>query len=175
MLGLATNPIPVKSAMQLLGMDTGELRLPMTPLNADQLESLREYVDFVWTALSRFNDPSCISCEFPSVNGGENSLLSFLASTPEEIEPIVLLSTSRPICRTSAATWYSERGPASCRFKWPKERPRVGQRRVTCDAEVSFSADRPCKQFVDVTMLGRIANQIIDSLFWPSQRHIECQ
>ena len=41
MLGLATNPIPVKSAMQLLGMDTGELRLPMTPLNADQLESLR--------------------------------------------------------------------------------------------------------------------------------------
>ena len=41
MLGLATNPIPVKSAMQLLGMDAGELRLPMTPLNADQLELLR--------------------------------------------------------------------------------------------------------------------------------------
>ena len=41
MLGLATNPIPVKSAMALLGMDTGELRLPMTPLNDAQLESLR--------------------------------------------------------------------------------------------------------------------------------------
>ena len=41
MLGLATNPIPVKSAMSLLGMDTGELRLPMTPLNELQLESLR--------------------------------------------------------------------------------------------------------------------------------------
>jgi 4-hydroxy-tetrahydrodipicolinate synthase len=34
MLGLSTNPIPVKGAMQLLGRDTGELRLPMTPLDA---------------------------------------------------------------------------------------------------------------------------------------------
>jgi 4-hydroxy-tetrahydrodipicolinate synthase len=33
MLGLATNPIPVKAAMKLLGRDTGELRLPMTPLD----------------------------------------------------------------------------------------------------------------------------------------------
>ena len=32
MLGLATNPIPIKAAMRLLGRDTGELRLPMTPL-----------------------------------------------------------------------------------------------------------------------------------------------
>ena len=31
-LGLATNPIPIKTAMQMLGRDTGELRLPMTPL-----------------------------------------------------------------------------------------------------------------------------------------------
>ena len=35
-------------------------------------------------------------CEFPSVNGGENSLLSFLASTPEEIEPIVLCPQAGP-------------------------------------------------------------------------------
>ena len=34
MLGLATNPIPIKAAMKLLGRDTGELRLPMTPLDA---------------------------------------------------------------------------------------------------------------------------------------------
>jgi 4-hydroxy-tetrahydrodipicolinate synthase len=34
MLGLSTNPIPVKGAMQLLGRDSGELRLPMTPLDA---------------------------------------------------------------------------------------------------------------------------------------------
>jgi 4-hydroxy-tetrahydrodipicolinate synthase len=36
MLGLATNPIPIKAAMKLLGRDTGELRMPLTPLSADQ-------------------------------------------------------------------------------------------------------------------------------------------
>ena len=41
MLGLSTNPIPVKAAMQLLGRDTGELRLPLTPLSDAQTESLR--------------------------------------------------------------------------------------------------------------------------------------
>lgn len=41
MLSLATNPIPVKSAMKLLGRDTGELRLPMTELEPGELESLR--------------------------------------------------------------------------------------------------------------------------------------
>ncbi len=40
MLGLATNPIPVKAAMKLLGRDTGELRLPMTPLDEKQLLQL---------------------------------------------------------------------------------------------------------------------------------------
>ena len=40
MLGLATNPIPIKTAMQLLGRDTGELRLPMTPLEDSQVRSL---------------------------------------------------------------------------------------------------------------------------------------
>jgi 4-hydroxy-tetrahydrodipicolinate synthase len=34
MLGVATNPIPIKAAMKLLGRGTGELRLPMTPLDA---------------------------------------------------------------------------------------------------------------------------------------------
>ncbi len=33
MLGVATNPIPLKAAMKLLGRGTGELRLPMTPLD----------------------------------------------------------------------------------------------------------------------------------------------
>jgi len=42
MLGLATNPIPLKAAMAELGRDTGDLRLPMTPLDDSQLESLRE-------------------------------------------------------------------------------------------------------------------------------------
>jgi 4-hydroxy-tetrahydrodipicolinate synthase len=42
MLGLATNPIPIKAAMQLLGRDTGELRLPMTPLDDAGMARLRK-------------------------------------------------------------------------------------------------------------------------------------
>ncbi len=42
MLGLATNPIPVKAAMKLLGRDTGELRLPMTPLTLNEEASLTQ-------------------------------------------------------------------------------------------------------------------------------------
>lgn len=41
LLGLATNPIPIKAAMAELGRDTGELRLPMTPLDNKQLNLLR--------------------------------------------------------------------------------------------------------------------------------------
>jgi len=41
MLGLATNPIPIKAAMQLLGRDTGELRMPMTPLSTNEEARLR--------------------------------------------------------------------------------------------------------------------------------------
>lgn len=33
MLSLATNPIPIKTAMRMLDRDTGEVRLPMTPLD----------------------------------------------------------------------------------------------------------------------------------------------
>jgi 4-hydroxy-tetrahydrodipicolinate synthase len=40
LLGLATNPIPIKGAMKMLGRDTGELRLPMTPLSAAETERL---------------------------------------------------------------------------------------------------------------------------------------
>jgi 4-hydroxy-tetrahydrodipicolinate synthase len=42
MLGLATNPIPIKAAMKLLGRDTGELRLPMTPLDSAAEGKLRK-------------------------------------------------------------------------------------------------------------------------------------
>ncbi|WP_166829693.1 4-hydroxy-tetrahydrodipicolinate synthase [Thalassoroseus pseudoceratinae] len=41
MLGLATNPIPVKTAMELIGRCSGELRLPMTPLTDAELEKLQ--------------------------------------------------------------------------------------------------------------------------------------
>ena len=42
MLGLSTNPIPIKAAMQMLGRDTGELRLPMTPLSQAEMGELRK-------------------------------------------------------------------------------------------------------------------------------------
>lgn len=42
MLGLATNPIPIKAAMQMLGRDTGDLRLPMTPLDEAGQRKLRQ-------------------------------------------------------------------------------------------------------------------------------------
>lgn len=42
MLGLSTNPIPIKAAMQMVGRDTGEMRLPMVPLEEKQFELLRE-------------------------------------------------------------------------------------------------------------------------------------
>lgn len=42
LLGLATNPIPIKAALRLLGRDTGELRLPMTPLDAASEAKLKQ-------------------------------------------------------------------------------------------------------------------------------------
>ncbi|MEO1616719.1 MAG: 4-hydroxy-tetrahydrodipicolinate synthase [Planctomycetota bacterium] len=44
MLGLATNPIPVKAAMRLVGRDSGELRLPMTSLDADAEAELQQTI-----------------------------------------------------------------------------------------------------------------------------------
>ena len=42
MLGLSTNPIPIKAAMKLLGRDAGELRLPMTPLEDAGMTRLKK-------------------------------------------------------------------------------------------------------------------------------------
>ncbi|MEX0643310.1 MAG: 4-hydroxy-tetrahydrodipicolinate synthase [Pirellulales bacterium] len=42
MLGLSTNPIPIKAAMKLLGRDKGELRLPMTPLDDAGMAKLKK-------------------------------------------------------------------------------------------------------------------------------------
>jgi 4-hydroxy-tetrahydrodipicolinate synthase len=42
MLRIATNPIPVKAAMKMLGRDTGELRLPLTPLSEAEEARLRK-------------------------------------------------------------------------------------------------------------------------------------
>ncbi|EMI21776.1 dihydrodipicolinate synthase [Rhodopirellula maiorica SM1] len=42
MLGLSTNPIPLKAAMMMVGRDSGELRLPMTTLDDALMEKLKE-------------------------------------------------------------------------------------------------------------------------------------
>ncbi len=42
MLGAATNPIPLKTAMKLLGRGTGELRLPMVPMDAAGEAKIRQ-------------------------------------------------------------------------------------------------------------------------------------
>jgi 4-hydroxy-tetrahydrodipicolinate synthase len=41
MLGLSTNPIPIKAAMQMLGHDTGDLRMPLVRLNSAEEAKLR--------------------------------------------------------------------------------------------------------------------------------------
>jgi 4-hydroxy-tetrahydrodipicolinate synthase len=41
MLGLSTNPIPVKAAMKMIGMDCGDVRLPLTALTESQLAALK--------------------------------------------------------------------------------------------------------------------------------------
>jgi len=40
LLSLDTNPIPIKAAMALVGMDSGKLRLPMTELASDKRDQL---------------------------------------------------------------------------------------------------------------------------------------
>jgi 4-hydroxy-tetrahydrodipicolinate synthase len=40
MLSLATNPIPLKAAMKRLGRDSGQVRLPLTPLTQQQEQAL---------------------------------------------------------------------------------------------------------------------------------------
>lgn len=45
MLGLATNPIPIKAAMKMLGRDSGEVRLPLTPLDEAGAAKLRFTLD----------------------------------------------------------------------------------------------------------------------------------
>jgi len=42
MLGLSTNPIPIKAAMEILRLDTGDLRMPLTRLSQAEQEKLRK-------------------------------------------------------------------------------------------------------------------------------------
>ena len=45
MLGAATNPIPIKTAMKLLGRDTGEVRLPLCGMDSAGEAKLRQTLD----------------------------------------------------------------------------------------------------------------------------------
>ena len=40
-LFIETNPMPVKAAMKLLGLDSGLVRLPLTTLSEEHLQTLR--------------------------------------------------------------------------------------------------------------------------------------
>ena len=42
LLGLASNPIPIKAAMAMLGRDTGDVRLPLVPLEPPLAAKLRQ-------------------------------------------------------------------------------------------------------------------------------------
>ncbi|MFM7035435.1 MAG: 4-hydroxy-tetrahydrodipicolinate synthase [Planctomycetia bacterium] len=42
LLGLASNPIPIKAAMAMLGRDTGDVRLPLVPLEQPLAAKLRQ-------------------------------------------------------------------------------------------------------------------------------------
>jgi len=42
LLGLASNPIPIKAAMAMLGRDTGDVRLPLVPLETPLAAKLRD-------------------------------------------------------------------------------------------------------------------------------------
>ena len=44
LLGLASNPIPIKAALAMVGRDTGEVRLPLVPLDAPLAERLRQVI-----------------------------------------------------------------------------------------------------------------------------------
>jgi 4-hydroxy-tetrahydrodipicolinate synthase len=42
LLGLASNPIPIKAAMAMLGRDTGDVRLPLVSLEKPLADKLRQ-------------------------------------------------------------------------------------------------------------------------------------
>ena len=40
-LGVTTNPIPLKAALEMLGLDSGRLRLPLVPADEEQRAAVR--------------------------------------------------------------------------------------------------------------------------------------
>ncbi len=56
MLGVATNPIPIKAALKLLGRGNGELRLPMCPLDAQGEAKVKKTLQEYGLLPARQND-----------------------------------------------------------------------------------------------------------------------
>ena len=44
LLGMASNPIPIKAALAMVGRDTGEVRLPLVPLDPPLADQLRQLI-----------------------------------------------------------------------------------------------------------------------------------
>ncbi|MFM7138373.1 MAG: dihydrodipicolinate synthase family protein, partial [Planctomycetota bacterium] len=44
LLGLASNPIPIKAALAMMGRDTGDVRLPLVPLEPAHADKLRRVI-----------------------------------------------------------------------------------------------------------------------------------
>jgi 4-hydroxy-tetrahydrodipicolinate synthase len=44
LLGLASNPIPIKAALAMVGRDLGDVRLPLVPLDPPLAEKLRRVI-----------------------------------------------------------------------------------------------------------------------------------
>ncbi|CAE7470171.1 unnamed protein product, partial [Symbiodinium sp. CCMP2456] len=95
MLGLSTNPIPIKAAMKMLGRDSGELRLPMTPLceNGEKIVYL---------------------CEYGTIYGGENSMLSGLCAVQSRGFDLAVVCPPD----TALSAQLSQLGIAQIPFTW---------------------------------------------------------
>ncbi len=99
-------------------------------------------------------------CEFPSINGGENSLLSFLASTPEEIEPIVLCPPAGPFADRLQQLGIASEGLQLTNANGQRKDPEL----ISADLLAKLKSISP--QIVHANslsmsrVLGRIANEI---------------
>ena len=49
-LGVTTNPIPLKAALEMVGLDSGRMRLPMVPADEDQRAAIRPALESVGLA-----------------------------------------------------------------------------------------------------------------------------
>ena len=44
-LAVTSNPIPLKAALEMLGLDSGRMRLPMVPADSEQRDVIRSALE----------------------------------------------------------------------------------------------------------------------------------